>query len=340
MVVENSRDLFNLRNLIFLSIFVLSFFVIRSILFILVFSAIIAYGSYPFYIWLNKRIRFRSVSAIITISSIIGCILLAIFFFIVSFPFSEVDAGIDKVRGIITFLTGSFDQAGSLNSYIQGGINRVLDTLFDYVSSLFLSVPQFLFNLFLVFFFTFYFLKYGKSLFISVVDVIKLDKKSKNDLINKVKDTTDASIYGFLLIPVVQGTLALLGFIVLGVPGAVALGLLTIFLALIPALGAYLVWVPISIYYIASGFIDGATLNIVKGVLFGLYGFFIISHIDNILRSRIISKKTNVNPGIVLAGIIGGLFSFGFIGILIGPIILSVAVVVFQSINNDLNSKK
>lgn len=334
MIAENSKDLLNLKNLVFISVFLLSFLVLRSIFFILVFSAIIAYGSYPFYIWLNGKLKYKSVSAIITISSIIGCIFLAILFFIISFPFSEIDVAIDRVREVVAFSTNFFDQEGSLNTYLQGGINRVLDSSFDYISSLFLSVPQFAFSLFLVFFFTFYFLKYGKSLFIYFVEVIKLEKRQKENLINKVKDATDASIYGFLFIPLVQGTLALLALVVIGVPGAVALGLLTIFLALIPALGAYLVWVPISVYYILTGIVDGATFNIVKGALFGLYGFFVISHIDNVLRSRIISRKTNVNPGIILAGIVGGLFSFGFVGILIGPIILAVAVAVFQSLVN------
>jgi len=71
--------------------------------------------------------------------------------------------------------------------------------------------------------------------------------------------------------------------------------------------------------------------DIVRGVLFGVYGLVVICHFDSILRARIVSRKTNVNPGVILAGIVGGLLSFGFVGILIGPIILSVAAVIFKS---------
>jgi len=325
------RDLLNFKNLIFLFMVVLSFLVVRPIILLLISSAIIAYASYPLYRWFNKRIRFSSVSAVITISGIIGLLVLGVLFFVLSFPFSEIDAFSDGVSDFVGSVIAFFGESGELNSYIQGSLSRIVSIVTGYVTSFLLSIPQFLFNVFLTFFFTFYFLKYGKSFFDSVVNAIKLDSRSKTVLIKRVKDATDASIYGFLFVPFVQGTLALVGFVVLGIPGAVALGVLTIFLALIPVLGPYLVWAPITVYYIFNGVTNGVVFDIVKGVLFGVYGLVVISHIDNILRARIVSRKTNVNPGVILAGIVGGLLSFGFVGILIGPIILSVAAVIFKS---------
>jgi len=86
-------------------------------------------------------------------------------------------------------------------------------------------------------------------------------------------------------------------------------------------MGPPFVYVPLGISMILAGLEDGSWY---KGILVLLYGFFIVSTVDNIVRPKLVGDKANVNPLIIFVGIIGGINIFGFIGIILGPVILEL----------------
>ncbi|MDD5651430.1 MAG: AI-2E family transporter, partial [Candidatus Nanoarchaeia archaeon] len=126
-----------------------------------------------------------------------------------------------------------------------------------------------------------------------------------------------AIIYGFFSTAVLEGILATIGFLIFGIPHAFFFGLLTIIFVILPALGAGVIWVPAAIWLIYKG-------KILFAILFSIYSLIFMSGIENVLRPKIIGDKANVSPIIMLLGIIGGLLVFGFIGMVIGPLILSI----------------
>ncbi|GAG19280.1 unnamed protein product, partial [marine sediment metagenome] len=121
----------------------------------------------------------------------------------------------------------------------------------------------------------------------------------------------------------IQGIIAGIGYFIFGVPNALLLTILTIFVGIIPLIGPWLVWVPIDIYLFASGH---------SGAGFGLliYGLVVISWLDTIIRPLIVSRKSQINPAIVIIGMIGGLFVFGILGLLAGPLILAYVLLVIE----------
>lgn len=114
-----------------------------------------------------------------------------------------------------------------------------------------------------------------------------------------------------------QGLLALIGFWIAGVPGAIVLGLVTFALSLIP-MGPPLVWVPAAAWLFWHG-------EYGYGVFLVIWGFFVISGVDNVLKPYLISRGGNLPLVVVLLGVFGGILAFGFMGLFLGPTLLAVA---------------
>lgn len=135
--------------------------------------------------------------------------------------------------------------------------------------------------------------------------------------IDLVAGTVQRVVNGVIGTAAAQGLLALIGFIIAGVPGALVLGIVTFLLSLIP-MGPPLVWIPATAWLAWKSEYGMA-------VFLGIWGTFIISGVDNVLKPYLISRGGNLPLVIVLLGVFGGLIAFGFIGLFIGPTLLAVA---------------
>jgi predicted PurR-regulated permease PerM len=124
-------------------------------------------------------------------------------------------------------------------------------------------------------------------------------------------------IYGILGTAIVQGVLAAVGLYLAGVPGPVFLGLLTFFLSPLPV-GPPLVWIPASIWLFANG-------HTAWGFFMLGWGLLVVSSVDNIVRPYLISKGNRMPFIVIFFGVIGGVLAFGFIGLVVGPIVLVTA---------------
>ncbi|MFZ4394411.1 MAG: AI-2E family transporter [Kiritimatiellia bacterium] len=141
-------------------------------------------------------------------------------------------------------------------------------------------------------------------------------------LVRVVGGTIRGVVYGFLGTAMVQGVLATIGYLFVGVPGAVLLGLLTFLLALMP-FGPPLVWIPVTAWLVGNGHSGLA-------VFMAIWGFFVISGIDNILRPYLISRVAQLHIALVFLGALGGILAFGFIGLFLGPTLLAVGYAILR----------
>ncbi|MCF5546010.1 AI-2E family transporter [Pseudomonas salomonii] len=135
--------------------------------------------------------------------------------------------------------------------------------------------------------------------------------------IELVAGTVQRVVNGVIGTAAAQALLALIGFLIAGVPGALVLGIVTFLLSLIP-MGPPLVWIPATAWLAWKG-------DYTYAVFLGVWGMFIISGVDNVLKPYLISRGGNLPLVIVLLGVFGGLIAFGFIGLFIGPTLLAVA---------------
>lgn len=132
-----------------------------------------------------------------------------------------------------------------------------------------------------------------------------------------VAGTVQRVVNGVIGTAAAQSLLALIGFYIAGIPGALVLGLLTFVLSLIP-MGPPLIWGPATAWLVSQGEYGMA-------IFLGIWGAFVISGVDNVLKPYLISRGGNLPLVVVLLGVFGGILAFGFMGLFLGPTLLAVA---------------
>lgn len=137
-----------------------------------------------------------------------------------------------------------------------------------------------------------------------------------------LEETTKAVVYGIVLTAIVQGAFAGIGYWFVSMPSPVLLTIATMAMAIIP-FGASVVWLLASLWLFMHGQIWPCTM------LLG-WGFVVVSWVDNLVRPVFISQNTRIPFVVVLLGILGGLMSFGIIGLFIGPVILAIALALWE----------
>jgi predicted PurR-regulated permease PerM len=133
-----------------------------------------------------------------------------------------------------------------------------------------------------------------------------------------ISNTVRGVMFGLLGTALAQGLVAMIGFAIAGVPGAMLLGIVTAILSLIP-IGPPIIWGGAAIWLFYQGAVGW-------GIFMLLYGFFCISSVDNVVKPMLISRSSNLPFILGLFGIIGGVLAFGFVGVFIGPTLLAVGL--------------
>src|SRR3989338_2957631 len=146
----------------------------------------------------------------------------------------------------------------------------------------------------------------------------------KELFINQLTTSIESLFYGTVTVAAIEAIVAMIGFYFLGVPAPILWAFIIGLTALIPGIGATLVWVPMTIISYVQG-------NTSQAIAIGLFGFLILSTlIDTVLRAKIMGMRAEIHPLIIVIGVLGGLASFGFIGMFIGPLVLSLFELVLE----------
>lgn len=148
-------------------------------------------------------------------------------------------------------------------------------------------------------------------------------------LLDVAGKTVNSVVYGILGTALAQGVLAGIGFLIAGVPGATLLGLVTFFLSVVPV-GPPLIWGSAAIWLYYQGSVGMA-------IFMGLWGLLVISLVDNFLKPIIISRGSHLPFILVFLGVLGGVLTFGFIGVFLGPTLLAVG---YQVLNEWMRRAK
>jgi predicted PurR-regulated permease PerM len=166
--------------------------------------------------------------------------------------------------------------------------------------------------------FVFFFYRDGPRLAAFVLSLLeRLIGERASYYLDLVAGTVQRVVNGVIGTAAAQAVLALIGFLIAGIPGALVWGVVTFLLSLVP-MGPPLLWIPATAWLAWKGEYGMA-------IFLGIWGTFIISGVDNVLKPYLISRGGNLPLVIVLLGVFGGLLTFGFIGLFIGPTLLAVA---------------
>ena len=170
---------------------------------------------------------------------------------------------------------------------------------------------------------TFFLLRDGAMYVQRVGEFLPLYAEDTQCLFDRTRDATVAVVRGLLLTALLEGAIATFGYAMMGIQGAVLLGVLTGFASVVPVVGTSSIWVPVGLATILSG-------RVVPGVLVLAWGTAMVLGIDNFAAPWLVGRRIRVSLLPLLFGIVGGAAVFGVKGLLIGPLIVSIAPTVFD----------
>lgn len=317
--------------IIFAGVLGLTFFILLPYLGTLAIAAVFAVLFYPLFEYLKQMFRVSSgVSATLVILIVLGGVLLPLtalgylLFLEARDLVTHLDVSNGNVEGLLAYTERYVesilpDFELNLSEYTGQAVNALSQGL----GSIFARTADAIFSLFIGFIAFFYFLKDGDRLGRSLIAHSPLKDSHDREIVERLRGTINSVVKGSLLVALIQGVLSGVGFAIFGVPNPVLLGMLAGIGALVPAVGTALVIVPAVLYLFFS-----ATPAVALGL--AIWGVLAVGLVDNILGPQLVGRGTHIHPLFVLLAVLGGLSLLGPMGFILGPIILSLLIVLFQ----------
>jgi predicted PurR-regulated permease PerM len=328
-----------------LTCFLLSFFFMSYIMWpfvaVLFLSGVLVISFYPVYRWFLRIVNAPWFASILTCLFVVFVILIPITVFALLITSEAID---------VYNVTEAKIQAGDFDQYLkwtEGGmvydlVQRVenvinldeidvkanilgwIKSLKDPVASLasqtlefFSALVNLMVSLFVMLFAMFYFFKDGDKIVEKIGYISPLPSLYEDELFMKIGDMVKAIMSGVFLTAIIQGVVAGIGYAIAGIPSAIFWGTLTAFFSLVPLVGTAVVWVPMVIFFIATGSYGLALFVAIWGVL-------VVGSVDNFVRPLLIGGKAHVYPLLTFFVILGGIWTMGFQGVIVGPLVLMV----------------
>lgn len=315
--------------LVFVSILIiLTFLMLKGIMISILLGLILAYILHPIYNFIIKYVREKNIAAIIIVLIILSTITVP-FIYLTPIVIQQTFDTYNEVQKInfADTIAKVFPNllkpeilsliSSNINSLVTKSLSTIITQLTDFI----LDFTNFLLQL-IVFIFTFYFsLRDADKLKDYAQKVSPFSASTERKFLEEFRNITNAVVFGQFAIGLLQAVSLGAGLFILGVPKALMLSIIGLFACLIPMLGAWIIWLPVSIFLIISG-------STTEGIALFIYGVLFISIIDNLLRTVFLSHKTHLSLPLSMIGIIGGLYYFGIAGILLGPLIIAYLIIV------------
>ena len=200
---------------------------------------------------------------------------------------------------------------------------RVASFLTEQAASILQDAFLFLVYLVMTIFAMFFLFRDAPVMMGAVRSILPIDVDLRERLIEQTRAMVTASVTSSLIVAGVQGILGGATFWALGLRAPVFWGVVMALFCLLP-LGAWVVWGPAAIWLILTG-------RVVRGLLLAAIGFAIVSGIDNLLRPVLLSERSEMNGLLLFVSLLGGVAAFGTVGLVLGPVLMAVAVGLFEA---------
>jgi predicted PurR-regulated permease PerM len=341
------EQIFIILTLVIASLFFYLFYRILSpFLEPILWAIFIAIVSYPAYTKLQRSLKQRGVLSAVVMTVLVIVIIILPFSLLIFSLANEVVEGYQYVDEMI--------KTGCLKAYIEEvkqspvlkwplakiglyadlsnidiegfllkNLKEISAFLFNQFSKILKGLSGFLIGFLLTLLSLYYFFKDGHRLFEKLEEALPIRPNERDLFFSRFRQMVSATIYGGLLVAVVQGTLGGLAFWILGLPSPVLWGTAMGFLSLIPIGGTALIWLPTSVILLIQG-------AFAKGIILLAIGVFVISMVDNFLRPLLVGARTNIHPLLLFFSVLGGIQAFGMIGLVAGPLIATLCLTLIE----------
>jgi len=318
----------------------LTYLIIQPFLNAIAWAVVFSIVLYPVYAFISRFVRFKVISSTVTLLILI-LLILGPFTYLSFILTDEVGNFIESINhGTTGSIKDIFTnpklmnlvnkiqsymgvQAIDIGNIITENIKKVgmgiTNSLSNWISNIARMILDFIFMLFAVFFL----LKDGPGFLSRIRDYLPFAEEDKNRLMSKIKDMIISTVFGGVVVAIIQGILGGIAFYFLGLKSPVLWGTAMSIMSFLPLLGTFSIWGPACGYLFIQG-------SYGKGIILFLFGLLIISMVDNILKPIIIGGRTKMPTLAVFFSVLGGIKLFGFIGFIMGPLVLALFVSVFE----------
>lgn len=207
---------------------------------------------------------------------------------------------------------------------VQGVATQLSTMLVQGTMNVLGGVIQFVVALCMILFTLFYCFRDGERMVAVLADWIPLEPVRSRALLARIADLIHASVYGVVVLAMIQGALGALAFWFLGLPSPLLWGMVMAMFATIPMLGTFIVWVP-AVFYLAFQSKFAAALGLF------LWGTLVIGMSDNLLRPVLVGQRTQMHELLIFFSVLGGLDAFGILGVLMGPVLMALATALLSA---------
>jgi len=315
-----------------LLVLVFSVIIFAPFLTVLVLGAAFAVVFYPIFNWFNTHVT-RGIS---WISALLTTIIFLVavcgpLFTVGTLVYNETSSLYERLTtggGIDPFLHNigiSIEKIlpGNMSFDIESKATEFIGYLAGNIAVIFKSTLSTFFSFLLLILSLFYFLKDGKHWKQTVIALSPLVDTDDQKIARGLRGAINGVIKGYLLIAIVQGLLMGIGLWIFGVPSPALFGVIAGIASLIPSVGTSLVALPVVLYLFATG-------DNVNAIGFAIWAGVLVGMVDNILSPIVIGKSTKVPPLIILFSVLGGISFMGPVGILVGPLTVSLLYVILS----------
>lgn len=236
---------------------------------------------------------------------------------------------VESVRGVITSLETkmgrdlvSEEDINKLGPMLTENLPRILGATFDTLTTIFF-----------MYFILYFMLMNARQMENAIYQYIPLKDENVQKLGKEVEGTVISNAIGIPVIAVIQGVVGLIGYFILGVKEPWFWFVVTCITAMLPVVGAALAYVPLALIFFADG-------ENWRGIGMLIFGFGIIGTVDNVFRFWLAKKIGNIHPLVTVFGVIIGLKLFGFLGLIFGPLLISMFILLLRIYSNEFIVKK
>jgi len=289
------------------------------------FGVVLAYLAYPIHRLLKTRIgNYYSALALTVLMLVLGSLLFALMALV---SVNLLQTFYHSLSDVMNWLT-ALNLPPSVGKFVLDTRTQLLPRVSDYVSSFTFSIPGYLLQLTVLVFTFYYSLVYSDRVWPFIMNLVPSGRRDLlEEAVGRLDRTMSALVRAWLLLNLAKSVLMTIGYLIFGVSNvytAVVAGFLTFVFSFVPLLEGWMLWVAAAVYFVIHG-------SIIKAVGISIYGFALVSPLpDYTIRPMLVARDADLDETLVFVGMLGGAWAFGLKGILLGPIILSMALVLIK----------
>lgn len=230
-------------------------------------------------------------------------------------------------------LVADIEQRFDISIASNQNINRLGNTIAQSIPQVLGATFNTLTTIFFMYFILYFMLVNGRKMETAIYEYIPLRDENVGRLSKEVNTMVVSNAIGIPLIAFAQGVVGLLGYLIIGVKEPFFWFGVTCIAAMLPVIGAALAYIPLAIIFFAAG-------DTTRGIAMLIFGFGVIGTVDNVLRFTLLRRLGNVHPLTTVFGVIIGLSLFGFIGLIFGPLLISLFILLLKIYSNEFITKQ